>query len=46
MGAETMKAFEGGEGEDDDSTVGPSGDEDVVGELELTDEGGVALEEG
>ena len=46
MRTETMQTFECLEIETDDTTVGSAGDEGVVGELELTDEGGVALEGG
>lgn len=43
---EAMNALDGGEVEDDDAAIGAAGDEAVVGELKLADEGGVALEQG
>lgn len=45
VGRESVEHFVGGEGEGDDPPVGPAGGEDAWGEVDLADEGGVALQE-
>lgn len=46
MRRDAVSDGEVGEGEGDDAAVGTTGDEEGGRELELADEGGVALEEG
>lgn len=46
MRAESVEALEGREREDDDPAVGATSDKDIVRQLKLADERGVALEEG
>ena len=45
MRAEAVNTLEGGKVENDDSSVGAASDQSVIGELELADQGGVALKE-
>lgn len=45
MRAQPVEALERRQGEDDDPAVGPARHEEVVGELQLADEGRVALQQ-